>query len=1009
MLKINCLLDNQSITSQLRDLTELAGATLLANGRKADINSVYNSIRKMGAEVDIQTISYIYQDVFDTNDKEQFSSRDEVEEARSQTLRDLAARKVRLGVQQISRDNPSVSVSKSITDLLQDLGKKTPSLQKELEQGLRKAAMRLISNNKEEFPAKPKEDESIESILDRLLRFEKRQDVDFAEVQQKIETAKELWEQFKSDMNEFADKMQDSPDGEKIRQYADILSESSYDLFMSQPEIRKVINEVLKRAGYTKTVTNNETGESKEVTDWNKVISSSVDYRKTLETVLSEAGFTPSQIEAITPTLAREFQALKDAKIKKKLEPKLGKSSSTDPISDLDRLVGLNNMGIFENANKKELYKLLGVSELDQTSIQAIQNIANILQNLNPLYKNSRTAEETFKRVIEIELLKIQDKGLQLKIASFFAGLQQWGNGLLISTLGNTTENATSGIFQVLMTASTNPKTALRYLDGALKVAMDIAQGGVREGTNFSDAFAAGMNFGDTYNLETAKTLKEKILALAGILTRTTMEAVDSSAKNIMTNSLLVSVLEKMYMDQGVSKTDAQKVINNVMYGNTAELEKIADEIVTAMEAAGVGITFDKIKRDRIVNELARANILTHGTFYQRTIEDLIARRELDPKVRDVVINQKMFDAVLHAADATAGKGLGHQSDNKLFRSWFDQMAIERQHKMREARKSGNKKEIANALWGATGNYSLSKFVGGAARWSWLSFQKLSGIALLQTVITDIVLSPDVREKRDLKLIGSYLSFDKITKDYDNLDENGDYKNKEMKSPFQVELERYLALRERLKREIIGPMVGYTIGMAAIQVIAKTLGLMHGYDDDDKTRAQKDVKFAKWLNSPQNGYVKNVISKFAPIQLITYYNTLAASQWPKDAVVLDRSGDNHMMKTYYNWRVMESLFLRNFNFGGNYNLWEDYQREVSKKNPENVSYTGLTLQEAINYSGANAAFKWWDSNMGIIKGFQDEKKPFLPEQESLLDRMMKAEFTRDMYINYKEKKGEVED
>lgn len=92
MLGINCLIDNSSILPQLKETVEYVGYKVLEGGNKATIENVYNTMRKLGIEVDMQTVSHIYQEVFDSND-ELFSTREEVESAREDIFRRIAEKK----------------------------------------------------------------------------------------------------------------------------------------------------------------------------------------------------------------------------------------------------------------------------------------------------------------------------------------------------------------------------------------------------------------------------------------------------------------------------------------------------------------------------------------------------------------------------------------------------------------------------------------------------------------------------------------------------------------------------------------------------------------------------------------------------------------------------------------------------------------------------------------------------------------------------------------------------
>jgi hypothetical protein len=452
---------------------------------------------------------------------------------------------------------------------------------------------------------------------------------------------------------------------------------------------------------------------------------------------------------------------------------------------------------------------------------------------------------------------------------------------------------------------------------------------------------------------------------------------------------------------------EADAIINNTLYGNNPEVDALAETLTKTLEAAGLNLALHNVKKERIANELRRANILSNGTFFQSVIEDLIATRAVSEKAREIKIDKKVFDGILNAAEATAGKGLGHASDNWLFQKMYDQPSRYLSKQLSSAKKSGNRGAIAGMTALNTGHYALNKFVGGAARWSWLTFQKTSGLALLQTMLTDMVfnegvITPGEKKVFHKEMIGKYLNFSKLSENFDIEYKDGKPVREDGKSQAEYEIEKYLSLRERLKREIVAPIVGYGIALPLIKVIAKMLGF--GFDDDDteEEKARKVENMAYWLNRPEQADVLNVIKKTAPVEFSTYLATLAKKNKYGQPVLINPNDDNNdLLKTYMNTDVLNSLFIESFNRGAGFNIQEAYIEENQKKDP---SLGKLSAKTAIELLNIGTPFKWWDMNKGFINGLNQGRREKLPVPRTIQDQAMKSIFTRDMFRKYMEDK-----
>lgn len=836
MLGINCLLKNLEILPNLRDVVEDIGYSLAADGKSPSIKSVFRLLRAAGVEVDIQTLSNIYEDTFDLSDPI-FSSQEEIDEARDQAFNDLLeAEAEEIKYLQIGKDKPSVAVADKFIKALKIIEERIPSVQRLMQDRLAKAAKRATGLKSEKADKK-----TSEQILREVLQIEKPND--FSGLG-RMENAETLWQEFKKEFIAMAKELEGKDDvysAQKLLEYAEVLEDATYKFFMSAPEVQQVIGDTLKESGFSKTI-NTKSG-SRSVVDWAKLISAGgFDFTKAVKDVFGKKGFSESDTDRIANQLLSDYNAMRAAKIKVALDTKNKDTKRQTPKSAINRLNTLYNLGIFNNANKNALFKLLGVSNVTQARINRLNNLMKIYNQSvqHPVTKWTTSYIRTIQREIEniIEQSEESREGL-VKLVRQWGFFSQWNNSFLLSNPQNIAENTTSGIMQFLMTSLTSPKAAFEAAKVVGNVWSDVAQGGVREGHELYNTFNSSGNLEDRYNVETAKTTGDKIKAYAALLPRVALSAMDNSIKAGLVHEMGVGTLKKVLMRQGLTASEANTIINDGFYGNKAEIEAVAKQLENNLVAMGVNTARGKWKR--LASEMAWANMLTDGQFFHETLDKLKQQGQVRQSVNPT-INEPLLKAIRGAAETAASKGLGHQGDSMIVQ-FMDAFSQYFSGKVTEARQRGSGLAWAEIQRNVFAN--VNRYRPGSLRWWWLSFEKSSGLALLQTLITDVLLGKRI-------LGGNYFSFKTldVSDTNDNLEED---------------LAKYLSLRQRLVRETVGPVFAYTVGNIVLSSVLSSFG---GADDKERV-----FEFAKWMY--EDDARKRWLQKLLPPQTYNYLTSIA--------------------------------------------------------------------------------------------------------------------------------------
>ena len=877
MLGINCLFKNpnsRDIVKDLKNLMEYQAHTMILNRNTPSFAAVFNAMRQQGIEIDVQTATYIYEDAFGPLHSNYFTTSSQLQEIRGTTITAILEKQAAvIRKNEIGSDNPVVAAVAAMAKTVQQDMKHLPTVQKLMQERLKKAAARVL-----QLSGRPAPKGSAWDALSEAMMLD-REDNRFRNASQRnvamgyLAGAESVWNEFQKEMDEVAAEMEsaNAMGAAEMRNYADILTTSAYDLLMSNREIKDVIVESLKDAGLTRMARVN--GQDRMVVDWRK-ITDTLDFQGTVTAALDKQGYTAAEIARIAPFLEREFDAMMREKTMKNIAGIAGAGKS----SDIDKLARLAMLGGFKQAEKQLIYQTMGVDELTQEQIDSIEGLMLTydkfmkmdMANLSPTFFS--TIERHIRNLIE----RTQEgQSIGLKLSRRYQLMSQFSSASLLLNVGNAlVENTTSGMAEMINTAIVNPSWVLKSFNSWGNTFLDVIQGGVRQGSEKSNIYDQRVNADDRTSLEQADTLKKKFFSIANLVSRTALTATDASAKAFLWKSMEVNAIRLVLESQGLTPGEAQVVINESYFGNRSDLEDVAKTMESKLIEAGINTASGKWKR--IAGELAGANVLTDGRYMQDVLERLEAENKLRKGVKDNLhIDRDLLLSIRKAANNAAARGLGHSADT-LFMSILDRN-IETGNRRSASRATLGRRAASEFGVATIGN--IFRFRSGMLKWFALNIQKSSGISLMTTLLYDMAWEHQ----------GALLKTGNLEKRLTEIERSrSDMKTYEAAmASFSTDFERALAVRQRLTRSVLQPAISFVLWKFVIAPAVDNL-FKHICNENTTDCLQKKLIYMK-----QRGW-DNWINKLLPIAVQDYVNTL----------VLHRPSPGN----YYNFKKNKNAF-----------------------------------------------------------------------------------------------------
>ena len=748
MTGVTCLAKNTQLQQDLKDIVEYIAYDRIANGKDASLSSVYNVIRKSGIEIDLQSVGYIYNETLDKN-YQQVMSDQEVNDYMLKSFNDAIKRAALLEQrnskeEQIGDNAPEIYVTNGIMNMFynsempnEDIQSDMLKMQNALWKGVQRK-LKLPDNQK------PKNNDQWKDVLGKALGYEQ---LGMTDLNGRLNSISDLYNAMRDELNEAISEARQQADPatfDRLNEMINGLEASTYSLLFSGKEARKLLDDMMKDAGFGKELKNGKT-----IIDWNKLagdIGSVQDIRDNVERVLSDNGYSQDVIDGVKNALVDEFTELQ-TRILEKADKELSKREKAlervpASKSDLRRLAELNNLGIFNGTHDRVLYDLLGVGELQQEDIQDLKQLAQAASNLyREVDKNyggevfaSRQFQSLQRFIDSIIARNINNKTKLLKTLSLIKNFfDVYLTGLLTGPL-TILENLWSGVKEMfvptIMGAGLNKQDVKLYW----KMLADVTSRGQQFGEEIG-SFAPRELYVNTLSWKwKGGTVKEKAESLLFALTvpaRVGLLGFDSANKVTITNKTFKNAILSALTQNGMTKEDAKKFINEALYGQSFEDAKTqAREL---MEKTNNDLP-DKYKIPvnnntitTLANDLVKANLNANGA-----------------------ITKEVLEAAYKSSYHVAGYGLGHEANNpasRQIKSWRSDL---RKEEERLAKEKKWDKLAMHRLKATFVNSIIIRFAAGATNWLYLRIQS-AGLGLATGFMGDWNKDIDFESKETIQ------------------------------------------------------------------------------------------------------------------------------------------------------------------------------------------------------------------------------------------------------------------
>lgn len=529
-----------------------------------------------------------------------------------------------------------------------------------------------------------------------------------------------------------------------------------------QDYVKDIVKKALIDKGFSReiTVTKNErdasgelvkdadgrnvkTKEKRTILDWKKLAGEegSVEkIRKNVSEALAESGYTKKQIGDMSDALEKEYIRLSADVIEKGLKELKNRDTprkSSELKSAARKLAELNNYGLFEDnkySYESIINSLLGINELDQKAFDGMREIADGYTTL----MNSGFSEIAMKGAIN-ELSRRQARLLgnysfingskRFKVMTALQEITNLSTRFKLVNLGNLAENISSGIMaraynditdMYLAKVKGEKRTTSELKSQTSKNARAKLKGIV---------FEASESYGDTSSMLLDHSMIEDRInestsnkyvhaIMSSYMGRPVLEGADSFNKILLTEAKIRNAASRILIKKGMNKREALDYISKSLTGESMDDAKVKAKTL-----------IDE------VNAKAGKKILNDS---QVSVESLASDIVKDALVSGGQMTVKELEAVYNSAYKSAGRDIGHVSNN----SFTDLISANNAKIEKKVADAIKEKNWRNAAY-FTGQKIIYRnfvytFVGGGTNWFVKGLQKsgnpLSYISLYDDV-----------------------------------------------------------------------------------------------------------------------------------------------------------------------------------------------------------------------------------------------------------------------------------
>lgn len=393
MLKVSCLVFNTELAESLKDLVQYIGYTKISNGKDAGIGSIYNDIRKAGIEVDLETIGHIYNNSLPKDVKQVMSDEDVytfVRKNYTDAIQRAAKLEDKEGEKQIGQDAPEQHIVNGILNMFTNANvsdNTTKSNMLTMQDALWKGIQRKLDLKEKE---KPQTKEQWKDVLNRALGYEQ---LGIRDLNGRLNSIKDLYTEMNNELSKAKQDLRNEGNFAAAEQFDEMtkqLEASTYSLLFSKGEAKNLLYDMMKEAGFGKTLSNGKT-----IIDWNKLageIGSVQDIRANVQRVLEDNGFNADVIEGVKNSLQNEFTDLQAESIRQQLDnkQKMASEISNDIIDNaIKKVIGMPLNEWIEKGNLETLTKIREAAKKElidskytpELKVAIVNRIADFFEN----------------------------------------------------------------------------------------------------------------------------------------------------------------------------------------------------------------------------------------------------------------------------------------------------------------------------------------------------------------------------------------------------------------------------------------------------------------------------------------------------------------------------------------------------------------------------------------------------------------------------------------------------
>lgn len=730
MTGISCLIKNTALQQDVKDLIEYLAYTRVSKNENASLSSIYNDIRKSGIEADLQSVGYLYNEAL-PKQYQNFQSDLEVNDYILKSYTDAIQRAALLEPtekeKQIGEDKPEIAVVNGILNMFYNANtdnEQTQTDMRKMQEALWKGVQRKLALPENQ---KPKTQEDWKDVLNKALGYEK---LGITDLNGRLNSISDLYEAMKVQLEDAGKQLLAKGDYATVERWYDMVDQlraTTYGILFSKDEAADLLNGLMKQAGFGKELKNGKT-----IIDWNKLSGESgsiQQLRDNVDRVLTDNNYPRNVIEGVKTSLENEFNDLQAKMLEYKIKELQKRQDAIGRVvnskSDLKRLAELNNLGIFNGTHDRLLNHLIGVSDLQAQDIADLKQLAQaaseLYRHIDKNYGNDVFGSSAFqalqRNIDSIIARNINNKsGLNRVIAAIKNFFDLYLTSLLMAPL-TITENLISGLKEIAAPYLFG-KSKLNKEDSKLYFAVlkDVTARGQAFGEEVG-SFAPRELYSNTLKYKydprhKVKSIAEGLIHTIMLPARVGLLGFDSANKAVITNKTFHNAMFKALTQNGKSKEEAAKILNEALHGQKYEDAKVqAKDILektndTLDEKFKIPVSNATVTR--LANDLVKANLNSNGG-----------------------ITNDVIEAALKSSYHVAGYGLGHEPNNILskgVKGVRDGMATKERElidgkKWNELAWHRGKSLFVNSM--------VLRFTGGATNWVYLRAQSGIGVGLL--------------------------------------------------------------------------------------------------------------------------------------------------------------------------------------------------------------------------------------------------------------------------------------